>query len=496
MHASSSLRAAVDLGAGSGRVLVGGLSDGGVTLKEAHRFVYPPRHAGGHLRWDIDKLFAGLRSGLRKAADIAVHDNGTLRSVGVDSWGVDYALVDAEGRLVEEPVCYRDERTNGVMERAFSIVGREALFEATGIQFMQINTLFQLMAHVEEGLPSSAARLLMIPDLCHHELCGSTSTELSNASTTQLLALRTGQWDDRLFQALNLPRGLMPPVTAPATELGMLREPLRRELDLPPLAVVQPATHDTGSAVAGTPLARGWAYISSGTWSLGGVERTAPLAGAAVLAANFTNERGAAGTFRFLKNVAGLWLLESCRREWQAAGVDAELPRLLAGAAAMRQPAGLVYPDALRFFNPPSMIAELGAALSESGQAVPSDPVAMTKVILDSLACRYASVVSAIERLTGEDIPGVHIVGGGSLNDYLNQATANATGLPVVAGPVEATGLGNMLLQAVACGETTWADGRRLIAASFPLRKYEPLDIDQWIELKDRYATLEREAGS
>lgn len=488
------LHAAVDLGAGSGRVLVGGVSGGAVTLKEAHRFVYAPRRAAGHLRWDVDKLFAGLREGLRRAADIAASDGGTLRSVGVDSWGVDYALIDGAGRLVEEPICYRDERTAPMMERAFSIVGREALFEATGIQFMQINTLFQLMAHVDEGLPSSAARLLMIPDLCHHELCGSTSTELSNASTTQLLALRTGQWDDSLFEALNVPRALMPPVTAPATELGPLRETLRRDLDVPPLAVVQPATHDTGSAVAGTPLARGWAYISSGTWSLVGVERMAPLAGAEVLAANFTNERGADGTFRFLKNVAGLWLLESCRREWQAAGAGADLPALLAGAAALRPPAGLVHPDASRFFNPSSMVAELGAALKETGQSAPEDPVALTKVILDSLACRYASVVGTIERLTGETIPGVHIVGGGSLNDYLNQATANATGRPVVAGPVEATGLGNILLQAVACGETTWADGRRLIAASFPLRRYEPDDTGVWQALREQYASLERDA--
>lgn len=475
---------------------MGGVSDGRVRLREAHRFVYAPRHVDGHLRWDIGRLFAGLRSGLRNAAAVAAGDHGTLRSVGVDSWGVDYGLIDAAGRLVEEPICYRDERTATMMARAFSIVGRDALFEATGIQFMQINTLFQLMAHADEGLPPSAARLLMIPDLCHHELCGSVSSELTNASTTQLLALRTGQWDDRLFESLSLPRALMPPLTAPVTELGPVRGPLRRELDLPPLAVVQPATHDTGSAVAGTPLAPGWAYISSGTWSLVGVERTTPLADAEVLAANFTNERGAEGTFRFLKNVAGLWLLESCRREWQAAGVDADLSSLLAGAAAIREPAGLVHPDAPRFFNPPSMLAELGAALSESGRRVPADPAALTKVILDSLACRYASVVATIERLTGERIPGVHIVGGGSLNDYLNQATANATGRPVVAGPVEATGLGNMLLQAVACGETTWADGRRTIAASFPLRTYEPLNVDQWIELRERYAALEREAGS
>jgi len=486
------VHAAVDLGAGSGRVLVGGFSDDGVLLEEAHRFTYTPRRAAGHLRWDIERLFEGLHSGLRRAAAVAASHDATLRTVGVDSWAVDYGLVDEAGRLLEEPVCYRDPRTDGMMARAFDRVTRETLFRATGIQFLPFNTVFQLMAHVEEGLPDNAARLLMIPDLCHHALCGSTSGELTNASTTQLLSIESAEWDDDLFDALGLPRQLMPPPQQAGCELGRVRENLCRMLDIPALTVVQPATHDTGSAVAGTPLRSGWAYISSGTWSLVGVERTTPLLTRAALTANFTNERGAGNTFRFLKNVAGLWILESCRREWQAAGVDHDLPRLLAGAAALREPAGFMYPDAPRFFNPTSMLDELRAALDQSGQRAPADPVELTRLILDSLALRYASVIDAIETLTGQSIDGVHIVGGGALNDYLNQATANATGHPVLAGPVEATGLGNMLIQAVACGITTLDEGRRRIDEACAPRRFEPADALAWRAARERYHALEQ----
>jgi rhamnulokinase len=485
------VHAAVDLGAGSGRVLVGGFSDDGVALHEAHRFSYAPRRAAGHLRWDVARLFDGIRSGLRRAAAMAAEQGLKLRTVGVDSWAVDYALIDSDGRLVEEPVCYRDARTEGMIERAVAALSREKLFRATGIQFLPLNTVYQLMAHVEEGLSAHAARLLMIPDLCHHVLCGSTVGEVTNASTTQLLNVGTAEWDDELFDTLRLPRHLMPELQPPGRELGPVRAELRRELDLPLVTVVQPATHDTGSAVAGTPLAPGWAYISSGTWSLVGVERTKPLLGGSVLAANFTNERGVCGTFRFLKNVAGLWILESCRREWQAAGVDDGLAPLLAGAAALRDPAGLIFPDAPGFFNPPSMLTQLRTALSETDQHVSADPVVLTKVILDSLALRYASIIDAIEALTGDRILGVHIVGGGSQNAYLNQATANATGRPVLAGPIEATGLGNMLMQAIASGITTLEEGRRRIGDTFRPRRFEPADPQLWSDLRERYRALE-----
>ena len=470
------LHAAVDLGAGSGRVLVGGLSPQRIVLQEVHRFSYAPRQLNGYLRWDFERLLEGIRTGLVRAGAFALRERRSLRSIGVDSWGVDYGFVDRDGHLVEEPICYRDPRTETMTARAFAQIDREALFRRTGVQFLPFNTIFQLLAHVENGLPPTAARLLMIPDLCHQALCGSTTGELTNASTTQLLNVVTGDWDEEVFEQLNLPRDLMPPLLQPGTELGSLRANLRAAPGLRDATVVQPATHDTASAVAGTPLKPGWAFISSGTWSLIGVERPAPLVDASVLAANFTNERGVGGTVRVLKNVAGLWILDCCVREWQAAGHEIDLPRLLDAAATLNSNGAAIDPDAPRFFNPTSMVKELCAALNEAGAAASTEPAALTRIILDSLARRYASVVRTLERLTGEDIQGIHVVGGGARNAYLNQATANATGLPVVAGPVEATSLGNILVQAVALGVTTLGEGRHWIGETFAPQRFEPID--------------------
>jgi rhamnulokinase len=482
--------AAIDLGAGSGRVFVGHVGPAHLEVREVHRFHYAPRVADGHLRWDMPQLAGGMRAGLCRARDAARSSGGELISAGVDAWGVDYGLVDREGNLLEDPICYRDGRTIGAIDRVCARVTRETIFEATGIQFLPFNTLFQLAAHVRAGLPARAARLLLIPDLCHHVLCGSTVGELTNASTTQLLNLGSGDWDDELMQRVGLPRAIMPELVPPGTALGRLRADLAVALDLPALRVVAPATHDTASAVLGTPLERGWAYISSGTWSLVGVERAAPLTGAAVLQANFTNERGVGGTIRFLKNVMGLWILESCRREITVPG--AMLPAI--------QPddpggAGLIFPDAPRFFHPRSMVHEVRAALEETGQPSTGDLARLTKVILDSLALRYASVIDTIEALTSSSIEGIHIIGGGSLNDYLNQATANATGRLVLAGPVEATSVGNLLLQAHAAGAIdTLEDGRKAVAAALPARRFEPADVRAWRAAAARYHDLEAAA--
>jgi rhamnulokinase len=484
--------AAVDLGAGSGRVFLGAIDSEAVHLHEAHRFGYSPRRAAGHLRWDMSRLLEGLLAGLQSAAAAAAVRGGDLVSIGVDAWGVDYGLIDERGCLLEEPISYRDERTAGIMTRTFAAVPRSDIFRTTGVQFLPLNTLFQLIAHVEEGLPSGAERLLLIPDLCHHVLCGSAVGEPTNASTTQLLNIETGSWDDQLFARLGLPRGLMPDLRPAGEALGRLEPALSARLDLPQIPVIQPATHDTASAVAGTPLQPGWAYISSGTWSLVGVERNTPLVTDAVLDANFTNERGVAGTTRLLKNVMGLWILESCRHEWRAAGLDDDLPALLARAGELREVAGLIFPDAARFFNPPSMLQELQTAVSESGQRVPDDPVVLTKVVLDSLALRYASVISRLETLTGDVVEGIHIVGGGALNEYLNQATANATGRLVLAGPVEATAIGNLLMQTIASGATaSIGDGRRAVAAGFPPRRFEPRSSAVWSGAAERYRELE-----
>ena len=487
---------AVDLGAGSGRAFVGQLRDGRVTFHEVHRFHYQPRRLDGHLRWDMARLFEGIDQALVNAAAFAASHQQHILSAGVDSWGVDYGLLDAEGRLLEDPISYRDERTNGVMEDVFGRVPREEIFRRTGLQFLSLNTLFQLAAHVRDGLPERASRLLLVPDLCHHRLCGSQGSERTDASTTQLLHIGTGEWDGWLFDRLQLPLHLMPEVVPTGTDLGPLRPALAGAEALADIPVVAPATHDTACAVAATPLEEGTAFISSGTWSLVGVERNSPLLTDAVARANFTNEAGAFDTVCFLKNVTGLWLLESCRREWEARGRPVPLGPLLAAAGARPGFAGFVFPDDPRFFNPSSMVDELSRALAESGQPEPRDPEALAKVILDSLALRYASVIDTIEALTGTAVRRVHIVGGGSLNGYLNQATANATGRVVEAGPVEATVAGNVLAQAIAMGTfSSLADARALVRESVKTERYEPRDAPAWTEARARYAGIEERSG-
>ena len=408
---------------------------------------------------------------------------------------MDYGLVDEAGELVEDPIAYRDHRTDGAVERVLQELPRAEVFARTGLQFLQFNTLFQLYVHARAGLPARARRLLMIPDLAHHALCGSTRGEYTNASTTQLLDVRTRSWADDLFERLALPRQLMPELVAPGAALGELRPSLQTELGLGPLRVIAPPTHDTASAVAGTPLEPGWAYLSSGTWSLLGVERGAPLLSDAVLRANFTNEGGAFGTVRLLKNVMGLWLLESCRREWEGSGRAVALDELLRAAAALERSPGVVFPDDARLFNPPSMTGALTAALAETRQPVPDAPAALTRVVLDSLALRYASVVRTIERLTGERVLG-NPRGGRRLPQRLPEPGDRRRGwAPRARGPVEATATGNLLLQAIACGRLgSLAEGRALVARSAGVRRFEPRAKAPVCEHAARYEDLEARA--
>jgi len=483
----------VDLGAGSGRVFLAGVGPGELLLEEVRRFTYPPREAAGHLRWDAARIFGEIDAGLRAAGERARALGRPVRSVGVDSWGVDYGLIDDDGRLLEDPVCYRDARTSGVPARVFERVPRAEIFDRTGIQFLDFNTLFQLDAHRREGLPAAARRLLLIPDLVNHRLTGRAVTEYTNATTTQLVDAATGQWDRGLATSLELPAHLLGELVAAGTDLGPL---VRAEsLALDGAHVVAPATHDTGSAVAGAPLTDGWAYISSGTWSLVGIERTSPLVNAEVARANFTNEGGAYGTVRFLKNVMGLWILEQCRKEWEAEGHASGYDALLSAVTALEGSPGLIFPDDPRLLNPTRMTAALAEQMGETGQAAPTTAAAMAKVILDSLACRYASVLRTIEALTGQTIAGVQIVGGGGRNDYLSQATADAIGRPVVAGPVEATVIGNVLVQAVTAGRfASLAAARRHVAERLQPRRFEPragpgADVSRrYRELEEKYA--------
>ncbi|MDQ3010776.1 MAG: rhamnulokinase [Acidobacteriota bacterium] len=475
---NDSLYLAIDLGAGSGRVFLAGVAPGELLLEEVRRFHYPPRQSDGHLRWDLAHIFAEIKAGLWAAGERARQLGRPIASIGVDSWAVDYGLIDAAAQVVEDPICYRDERTARAMAQAFAQMPPEEIYARTGIQFLNFNTVFQLFAHAQVGLPTGASCLLLIPDLINALLTGRSVTEYTNATTTQLVNATTRAWDAAIIERLKLPAHLLTEIIPAGATVGLLEPTLANELSLPGVRVIAPATHDTASAVAGAPLQDGWACISSGTWSLVGIELDAPLINAETARHNFTNEGGAFGTIRFLKNVMGLWVLESCRREWQERGLPIEYVDydLLLGKVAARDgfPA-LLYPDDTRFFNPPSMTAAIREQLAETGQTIGDDPAALAKAILDSLALRYASVIRTVEQLTGKPINGVHIVGGGSQNSYLNQATANATGKPVLAGPMEATVIGNVLVQAVAAGRfATLAEARQHVAENLSLRRFEP----------------------
>ncbi len=473
---------AIDLGAGSGRVFLAALDAGAMKLEEVRRFYYPAVEVTGHLRWNITNIFEEIKQGLRTAGEHARELGREIQSVGVDSWAVDYGLIDDNGELVEWPICYRDKRTQGVMDECFARVSREEIFERTGIQFMSFNTLFQLYAHQREGIPAETRRLLLMPDLINFWLTGKCVAEYTNATTTQMVNAHTGKWDYELLDRLNLPAMLLPEIIPAGTTIG----PIRAELGID-APVVAPATHDTGSAIAGAPLREGWAYISSGTWSLVGIERDDVLINQEVARYNFTNEGGVFDTIRFLKNVMGLWILESCRKEWQV-NYDA----LLAEVSTIADYPALIFPDDPRFFNPPSMLTAIAMQLTETDQEMPASAAAIAKMILDSLAFRYASVLRIIEALTNRKIEGVQIIGGGSQNTYLNQATANATGLPVSAGPTEATVIGNVLVQSVAHGRfASLTEARQYVAQNVRLQTFTPQISGNWEEAAQRYAAIE-----
>lgn len=444
---------AVDLGATSGRVILGVLRENELHLEELHRFAQPVAHEGGHQRWALPELLREIEAGLAAAGAQTLVDPATIRSVGVDTWGVDYGLLDADGRLLENPVCYRDPRTEGRYEELLQRVPPAELYARTGIQLMSINTVVQLYAQVAAGeWPEGVAHFLMMPDLVHHHLCGSLVGEFTIASTSQLLRAGRSEWDAELLAAAGVPAAVMPELVPPGTRLGPLNEALQRATGLVGLEVVAPPAHDTASAVVATPLEEGWAYLSCGTWSLLGVETTAPVLGEAARQHNFTNEGGAYGTNRLLKNVTGLWILESCRAKWRERGLDVDYEALLAGLDPEQRGGVFIDPDDPRFLNPTDMVAELHTYLAETGQAVPADHVGLTRVILESLAKRYAEVLEQLEEITGRAVRGVHIVGGGSRNTFLARAAAIAAGRPVRTGPVEATAIGNLLVQAIADG--------------------------------------------
>ena len=469
---SENLYIAVDLGAGSGRVFLCDLGEG-FSLAEIYRFGYPPIEENGHLRWDFKKIFSEIKFGLKQASERAKELNREIYSVGIDSWAVDYGLLDENGKLLANPICYRDSRTNLAMEKVFTKVTRAAIFERTGIQFLNFNTLFQIFS--ENGELEKASQLLLLPDLINYFLTGKIVAEYTNATTTQYLNSKTRNWDFELLENLGLPTEILPEIVEAGTDLGFLKAEIAAALKLENVRVIVPATHDTGSAVAGAPLAKNQAFISSGTWSLVGVERGEVLINEEVARQNFTNEGGAFGTIRFLKNVMGLWIFESCRKEWKALEIDVEYENLLREVTEIKDFQGFIFPDDERFLNPPGMLKAIAEQLRESGQVFNENPAVVCKIIFDSLAFRYASILKTIEKLTAQKLASIQIIGGGGRNEYLNQMTANASGLKVQAGLTEATVTGNVLVQAIAAGRfANLSEARRHVKDNFSLKEFIP----------------------
>ncbi|MFG0253386.1 MAG: rhamnulokinase family protein [Phycisphaerales bacterium JB038] len=480
---------AVDLGASSGRTALVRLDEQNrVSLEETHRFANGPVERGDGLCWDVDGIFREITHGLAVAAERAERLDG----IGVDTWGVDYALLDADGSLGTPPRHYRDPRTNGVMDRLLQRRSRESIYGRTGIQFMPINTIYQL-ATEDWGRLADDSRLLFMPDVFNYWLCGVAGSDATIASTSQLYDAAAGEWVVELLAEVGAPASLMPAVAAPGTVLGPLRPEVARQAGLahqPP--VIAAAGHDTACAVAAVPATEGpWAYISSGTWSLVGVELPASKRDQEALADGFTNEAGAAGTVRFLRNVAGLWLLQECRRAWAEAGESLSFEQISTLAKEAKPHRSLLNPDAAAFLEPGDMPRRIVEWCKCKGEPVPRTVGEFARCVLESLALTYRAVLERLNTHLPGPVERLHVVGGGSRNDLLNQFTADACGLPVIAGPSEATVLGNGLLQALAVGRiSSLAELRGIVRTSTELRYFQPNDTSAWLDAARRYEKL------
>lgn len=480
---------AVDLGASTGKVFAGSFDGEKLSVREVHRFRNEPVRAAGHLHWDILRLLFEIQQGIR-AAQVVSGEIGALSSIALDSWGCDFGLLDHSGELAGNPYHYRDEGLLGAMDDVLRKVPAAEIFERTGVQFIAPNTLFQLYALQRNGSTTleRAETLLLIPDLLRYLLTGEKSSEYTNATTTQFLNIHTGDWDRELLRTLGLPDHLLTPIVQPPVTAGRLRADVRAEAGTAALPVMAVGSHDTASAVAATPAQGPFAYVSSGTWSLVGTELSHPVVEPRALEWNFTNEGGLEGTYRLLKNVTGLWLVEGCRRVWERdgswPGYDA-----MAGQTLAAQPfLAFIDPNDQRFLNPPDMPAAVVTFCRDSGQAIPQTPGDVMRVILESLALTYRYVVERAAVLSGQTFPGLHVVGGGTRNALLQQFTANALGRPVWAGPTEATAIGNVLGQLLAARRiTSVQEGRDLVRASFPLTTYEPAGAAAWDDAYARY---------
>ncbi len=478
---------AIDLGAESGRAVLGRYDGQRLTLEEVHRFPNEPVRLPDGLHWDILRLYRETMEGLGRGVR---HANGTLDGVGIDSWAVDFGLLDRSGALLSIPYHYRDSRTDGMLERAFSLVPQAEIYETTGIQFMPINTLYQLLAMEGSPVLELASTMLLIPDLLGYWLTGERTAEYTNASTTQLLDVHTSDWARTMIERLGIRADILPPIVQPGTQLGNLLPAVTDETGLPYLTVTSVASHDTASAVVAVPAKSAeYAYISSGTWSLVGIETSQPVVNSQAMEANLTNEGGFGGTIRLLKNVMGLWLLQECRRTWARHGNDLPYDEIARLAEATPAFGALVDPDHPSFLAPGDMPARIRAYCAQTGQQPPEEPGAMARCVLESLALKYRMVLEDIQAISGHRVKLLHVVGGGVRNELLCRFTAGATGLHLLAGPAEATALGNVLVQAHAAGKVSGLGEMRALArASVRLREYAP--EGDWSEPWERFRNL------
>ncbi|RMF04763.1 MAG: rhamnulokinase [Chloroflexi bacterium] len=491
---------AFDLGASSGRAVLGRFNGDTLSLEVAHRFHNGPTRVLDTLYWNALQLFAEMQTGLGKAAERC---GGRIAALGVDTWGVDFGLLDKNGQLIGNPVHYRDSRTDGIMEKTFELVPRAEIFNQTGIQFMQLNTLFQLAALARQQSPALAAAdtLLFMPDLFNYWFTGQKVCEYTIASTSQAYNMRENRWAVEMLEKLGIPPGIFLDVTPPGARVGSLLPHIAAGAGLSgEVPVIAPAGHDTACAVAAVPVSAAdknrFAYISSGTWSLMGTELPAPVITEKSLEYNVTNEGGVENTIRLLKNLGGLWLVQECRRVWAQQGQEYSFAELAELAAAAPPFTGLIDPDAPDFFAPGDMPARIRDFCATHGQGTPDTPGQIIRTALESLALKYRWVLERLEELAGRRLEVLHIVGGGTQNKLLNQFAASATGRRVVTGPVEATAVGNILMQMLAVGQIgSLNEGREVVKRSFPVEEYRPQNSAAWDAAYSRFLSL-LESGS
>jgi rhamnulokinase len=486
----------VDLGAESGRVMAGIWDGKRIVIEELHRFPNGPVEIAGTLRWDVLRLWAEIQIGLTLAAR---KYGKSVKSVGVDTWGVDHVLLSKSNELLAQPFHYRDGRTNGIMAGAFGRVPRDEIFTATGLQFMEINTLYQLLAWQKNNpeILDAADCMLMMPDFFHWCLSAAKVAEFTDATTTQFFHPTKRTWSYDLLNSFNLPTNILPGVVSPGTRIGSLHKSVAHRCGLNEIAVIAPASHDTGSAVAAVPTDHAeqgtWAYLSSGTWSLMGLEVRDAQLSKRVLDFNLTNEGGVDGTYRLLKNITGLWLVQQCKRAFEAKGKKLDYSHLVRLAKAATPLRSFINPDDPRFGNPPDMPAAIRNFCKETRQPIPNSEGALVRCALESLALKYHTVLEQLEEVNGKRVEVIHIVGGGSRNALLNQFTADACNRPVLAGPVEATVFGNVLMQARACSEIgSLTQLRSVVRNSCEIKTFnpKPSQVAAWQEARSRFAAL------